>query len=86
MMGALIILLAGLNSRAAIQRHGAAGHVVTLIALDEQVFGAMAGLRTERGTIVSALAASAAADSTTIGRMVANRDQSEASYAPRRRR
>jgi methyl-accepting chemotaxis protein len=81
MMGALIILLAGLNSRAAIQRHGAAGHVVTLIALDEQVFGAMAGLRTERGTIVSALAASAAADSTTIGRMVANRDQSEASYA-----
>ena len=80
-MGALIILLAGVNLWSAIGRHRAAERVVTFIQLDDHVFGAMVGMRTERGTIVSALAAAGAADAASITRMTENRDQSEASFA-----
>lgn len=80
-MGALIILLAGFNLWSAIGRYRAAERVVSFIALDDHVFGAMVGMRTERGTIVSALAAAGAADTASIARMTENRDQSEASFA-----
>lgn len=79
-MGALIILLAGFNLRAALQRNGAAQHVVALATIDGQVFNAMVIMRVERATFLGALSTSSPADAATIARIADFRAQTEASY------
>ncbi|MDR3536193.1 MAG: HAMP domain-containing methyl-accepting chemotaxis protein [Acetobacteraceae bacterium] len=80
-MGALLIVVVGLNLRSAVERSFAASRAVALTAIDVHLFDAMAGLRLERGAILAVLNGAGTANTFATARMASTRNLTESGYS-----